>query len=195
MSIKWITLYASSSTALSKKYYQYASEIAYSLAESGFNLVYGGSRIGIMGKVAQVMKSHGAQVIGVIPERIYSQVPQLPEIDELIITETMHQRKAELALRGDAYLCLPGGFGTLEEILEIITQKQLQYHNKPIIISNFNQIFNSLFDQFEKFFSEQFAKEIYRKLYCIESNPQKIVTYFQNYKKSYLPSKWLKKKT
>ncbi len=190
MDINWVTVYASSSDALSPEFYSLANNLARELAEAKINLVYGGSKVGIMGRVAQAMKEYGQKVIGVIPRRINEKVPPLPEIDQLIITETMYERKEEMARRGDAYICLPGGFGTLEEMLEIITQKQLHYHNKPIIICNFDGVFDKLFEQFQYLIDHNFAKEFTRELYYIAHSPDEIIDYLQNYHPLQLQDKW-----
>lgn len=188
--MKWITVYASSSDALNPIYYEIADQIAEVLANNGYNLVYGGSKVGIMGRLAEGMKLRGSQVIGIIPRRIHEKVPPLPEIDELIITETMYERKEQMALRGDAYICLPGGFGTLEEMLEIITQKQLKYHNKPILICNYAQAFEHLFAQFEFLIDNRFAKPLTKKLYHVFNNANEILPYLSSYVPLNIQDKW-----
>lgn len=190
MKLSWITIYASSSDALSNQFYEFGYLLADQLIAANFNLVYGGSIVGIMGRVAHRMKQAGQKVVGVIPKRIHDMVPPLPEIDELIITETMYERKKIMAERGDAYICLPGGFGTLEEMLEIITQKQLHFHSKPIVICNFNHIFNHLLKQFNQLVENNFAKEITHQLYHVVTQPDQIVPYLNNYEPSSVPDKW-----
>lgn len=190
MDLKWVTIYASSSDALNPDFYDLAIQIARILANNGLNLVYGGSKVGIMGRLAEEMKSLGSQVVGIIPQRIHEKVPPLPEIDELIITETMYERKEQMALRGDAYICLPGGFGTLEEMLEIITQKQLRYHNKPILICNYGKIFDNLFNQFDFLIDHNFAKPITKRLYHVFTEVTEILPYLNAYKPLHIQDKW-----
>ena len=190
MNDKWVTVYASSSDALASDFFQYATELGVSLALENYNLIYGGSSVGLMGRIAETMKNHGRKVIGIIPKMIYNKVPQLEQIDELILTDTMHQRKEEMARRGDAFICLPGGFGTLEEILEIITLKQLQYHNKAIVICNYRNSFNGLLNQFESLVDNSFAKPISKTLYTVVESPKDAVSYIKEYTPGILQDKW-----
>lgn len=190
MNHKWITVYASSSDALTPDYFQYATELGLALAREEYNLVYGGSSVGLMGRIAETMKNHGRKVVGIIPKMIYDKVPQLEGIDELILTDTMHQRKAEMAQRGDAFICLPGGFGTLEEMLEIITQKQLHYHNKPIVICNYNNIFEGLLNQFEILVENNFAKPVTQTLYKVVESPKDAVSHIKAYTPPNMQDKW-----
>ena len=190
MKSKWITVYASSSDALSPDYFQYATDLGLALARENYNLIYGGSSVGLMGRIAETMKNHGRKVVGIIPRMIYNKVPQLEEIDELILTDTMHQRKAEMARRGDAFICLPGGFGTLEEILEIITQKQLHYHNKAIVLCNYKNTFDNLLKHFEFLINHNFAQLITQTLYKVVESPKEAISYIKDYIPQSIEDKW-----
>jgi uncharacterized protein (TIGR00730 family) len=109
---------------------------------------------------------------------------------EVIITSDMMERKAKMRELSDAFIALPGGFGTLEEILEVLTLRQLGYHTKPIVFVNTNNFFNHLFKQFEVSFTELFAKEVYRKLYFSANDSEEAIKHIQDYKPAELDSKW-----
>jgi hypothetical protein len=102
----------------------------------------------------------------------------------------MQERKARMRDMSDAFIALPGGFGTLEEILEVITLRQLSYHTKPIVFINTNGFFNHLFKQFEVSYNEMFAKEVYRELYFEAGNAAEAMKYILNYKPVVLDAKW-----
>jgi uncharacterized protein (TIGR00730 family) len=128
--------------------------------------------------------------LGVIPQKIFDRDLFSDHPQELLVTATMDERKAIMRERADAFIALPGGFGTLEEIIEVITLKQLDYHRKPIVFLNINNFFNDLFAQFEKSFSENFAKENYRKLYHIANCPEEAMKYISYYRFEDLGQKW-----
>ena len=191
--IKWITVYASSSNAVDSHFFQVARELGTLLGSQGFNLIYGASNIGLMGELAQGVKDHGGQVHGVIPKKIHEQVPPFKEIDNLIITDSMADRKSQMIEGADAFIALPRGFGTLEELMEVITLKQLQYHNKPIVIMNVgdkNGFYDGLLAHFEVLYDQNFAKPEYRKLFHTAKTPQDALDYIKNYHPSTFGLKW-----
>jgi uncharacterized protein (TIGR00730 family) len=102
----------------------------------------------------------------------------------------MQERKSKMREMSDAFIALPGGFGTIEEIMEVLTLRQLSYHNKPVVFINVNNFFEYLFKQFEKSFTEKFTKEEYRRLYFIAENAEQAVDYITNYKPFEPGSKW-----
>ena len=102
------------------------------------------------------------------------------------------ERKDQMRNMSDAFIALPGGFGTLEEILEVITLRQLSYHHKPIVFVNTNNFFDYLFKQFEVSYVELFAKDIYRQLYFVAQTPEEAMEYIENYEEVELDSKWFK---
>jgi hypothetical protein len=104
----------------------------------------------------------------------------------------MQERKARMRDISDAFIALPGGFGTLEEILEVITLRQLTYHTKPIVFINTNGFFDFLFKQFEVSYDELFAKPVYRELYFVAKNPAEALDYIENYTPVILDTKWFK---
>ena len=116
------------------------------IGERGGQLVYGGGRSGLMGTVAEAARASGARVVGVIPQMLVNQEHANHDCDELHVVDTMHERKALMAERSDAFLALPGGIGTFEELFEVWTWRQLGYHDKPIGILNVANYYDTLLD-------------------------------------------------
>ena len=154
-----ICVYCSSSNDIALGYFDAARALGTVLAQRGWLLVYGGGSVGLMGAVAKAVHSSGGTVIGIIPQALLDREVGYLEADELIVTTTMRERKRLMDERADAFVTLPGGFGTLEELLEIITLKQLHYHDKPIIIVNMDGFYDPLLDQFARIFEAGFASK------------------------------------
>jgi cytokinin riboside 5'-monophosphate phosphoribohydrolase len=187
---KNICIYCSSSSAIDEKFFTEAGNLCRILSENGYNLIYGGGKLGLMGHCAAIFKRMNRHVTGIIPEKIHNKGITLEGIDELIITETMSERKSIMIEKSDAYLALPGGFGTLEEILEVITLKQLGYHGKPVIFYNSSGFYDFLIKQFEHIYNEKFAKDIYHDYYFISDSAEEIIEYLNNYKHKAGIDKW-----
>ena len=143
-----------------------------------------------MGEVAASVKAHNGKVIGVIPKRLNIESVVKKDIDELIVVDNMRLRKAKIDEISDAFITLPGGFGTLEELLEIITLKQLSYHNKPIVILNINNFYSQLLVTFEGLYEQNFAKKEYRDLYKVVSSPEEALKYIESYVPEDRVAKW-----
>jgi hypothetical protein len=133
---------------------------------------------------------YGAKTIGIIPEKLRDFNLASIHAHEIIVSGDMMERKFKMREMSDAFIALAGGFGTLEEILEVITLKQLGYHQKAIVFINTNGFYDDLFRQFEKSYEEKFAKENYRKLYFIAENSAEAMSYLLNYKPEELVNKW-----
>ncbi len=142
-----------------------ARDLGVAIAESGWRLVYGGGHIGLMGVVARHVRDHGGEVIGVIPQALVDRELAMHDATELVVTETLRQRKAVMDERSDAFIALPGGFGTLEELVETLTLRQLGYHNKPIIILNQQGYYDPLLTLFEHAVEQGFASHDQLGLY------------------------------
>jgi hypothetical protein len=134
----------------------------------------------------------GAKTIGIIPERMIDRSLASDNSHDVIITKDMMDRKAKMRDMSDAFIALPGGFGTLEEILEVITLRQLSYHSKPIVFINTNSFFDYLLKQFEVSFKEMFAKILYRDLYLVANSSSEAMEYIENYQPVEMDSKWFK---
>jgi len=185
-----ICVFCSSSDHLAGIYYEAAKELGTRIGREGDCLVYGGTTVGLMGATARPAKENGARVIGIIPQRIDEAGIGWQKIDEYIVTKDMRERKALLSQKADAFIALPGGFGTMEEILEVMTAKQLGYHQKAILFLNTNQFYEPLLAHFESLYAEQFAKESYRNLYFMAATVDEAYAYIKTYQAKASELKW-----
>ncbi len=133
-----------------------AHQLGTALAARGWTLVYGGGNVGLMGVLARSALTAGGEVIGVIPQALLDVEVGLRDVSQLVVTDTLRERKAIMDSRADAFVALPGGFGTLEELMEVLTLRQLRYHNKPIIIVNQNGYYASLLSLFDHLLEQGF---------------------------------------
>lgn len=179
--IKRVCVFASSCNYLEKSYYEAASEFGELLGKSGYDMVYGGSSLGLMWACAEKVKQQGSQLIGVMPERLHNMGVHTDECVELFITPCMRSRKAKMDELSDAVVALAGGFGTLEELSEMIVQKQLGYNNKPIVILNTNGFYDKLIEFFDEIISQKFARDTAKKLYFVANTPGEAIEYIKNY--------------
>lgn len=157
-----IALYCGSRVGNKPIYKETAIELAQGIAEHGFGIVYGGASIGLMGQVADTVLEHGGEVVGVIPEFMLDYEVAHSKLTELHVVQTMHERKAMMAERAGAFVALPGGLGTFEEILEIATWGQLNQHQKPMILFNVNGFYNALIAQLDHAVTEGFLPPQHR---------------------------------
>ncbi len=176
-----ICVYSSSSNAVPKIFFDAAEELGELLAQRKIVLVYGGANVGLMGALARSVHRHGGRVIGVIPRFMREREIAYEAADELIATETMRERKEEMEKRADAFIALPGGFGTLEEILEVLTLRQLGRHSKPIAFLDTANFYRPLVAMFEHLYENKFAKPDYRRFYHIAETPADALEYFTNH--------------
>ena len=184
-----IALYCGSRFGNNPIYRQTAIELAQGIAEYGFGIVYGGASIGLMGQVADTVIEHGGEVVGVIPEFMLDYEIANNDLTELHIVKNMHERKAMMAERASAFVALPGGFGTFEEILEIATWGQLNQHQKPMMLYNVNGFYDHMIAQLDHAVAEGFippqhraklivchhAEEIYNAIKNLETPKQFVV--------------------
>jgi len=188
---KVICVYSSSSNLIDESYIEKARELGRGIALRKDIMLFGGGMRGLMGATARAVHEHHGRVIGVIPEMLNIDGVVYEACDELVITKDLRSRKAVMDERSDAFIALPGGFGTCEELLEIITLRQLTYHNKPIVILNTNGFFDYLLKQFEHIIGQQFAKEESRLLYYVTDDVSAALDYIDNYTPPYIKEKWL----
>ena len=185
-----ICVYCSSSVRVDPRYFEIARSLGSEIGERGHSLVYGGAGIGLMGAVAKSAKERGAEVIGVLPEYMNARGITFDGADRIILTEDLRERKAVMEEKADAFISLPGGFGTLEETLEILTLKQLHVHNKPLVIINTGDFYRPLLDFFERFYRESFAREELRESYRVETSVSAALEYIEGYQPKRLAEKW-----
>lgn len=162
-----VCVFCASSDNVSEKYMDIARELGRALAARGWELVYGGGNNGLMGVLASEMHLMGGRITGVIPAALKDRGWAYAGVDEIVVTDGLRERKAIMEARADAFIGLPGGFGTLEEMLEIITLRQLGMHDKPIVFLNADDFFGGLFAQFEKGYRERFIAVECKKLFHI----------------------------
>ena len=156
--MKLLCVYCASSDRLDPKYYAVAEELGRQLVARGWGLVYGGGKTGLMGAVARGTKSAGGRVVGVIPEFMKVRELAFDEADELVTVVTMRERKLLMETRADAFVALPGGFGTLEEIMEILTLRQINVVHKPCVFLNQDGFYDDLLRFFDRMLAEKFFK-------------------------------------
>ena len=176
-----ICIFASASNNIDNKYYEDAIELGKLIAKNNYNIVYGGSNLGLMGKVTSCAKSQGSKIIGVMPEKLYNLGIHPGDCDKLIITKGMRERKAKMDELSDAVIALAGGFGTLEEISEMLTQKQLGYNNKPIVFLNTSNYYDELISFFYRLIAEKFAQPESVNIYYVAKSPYDAINYINNY--------------
>lgn len=167
VAIRSVCVYCGSSSRVNQRYKDNAALLGQQLAKKGIDVVYGGGRVGLMGIVADAALNAGGKVVGIIPHYIQSKEVEHLGLTELHVVESMHTRKRMMAERSDAFVVLPGGFGTLDEAFEIITWKQLQLHEKPIIIFDDGGFWKPLVDLMENLIHEGFANEKHKSLYQV----------------------------
>lgn len=158
MKLKSVAVFCGSSSGNDKDIVSSAYELGQFLAEQGITLVYGGGKVGLMGQVAQGTLDAGGQVIGVIPNFLKQKEVHFEAISELIVVDTMHERKLKMHELSDGAIMLPGGFGTFEEFFELLTWGQLGLHQKPLGILNINGFYDALLQMFNKMVNSQFLK-------------------------------------
>jgi uncharacterized protein (TIGR00730 family) len=187
-----ICVFCSSSNALSEIYFNEAEKLGTLIGNHGHALINGGANVGLMEAVTISAKKAGARTTGIIPELMKGKNLISNHAHEVEITSDMADRKARMRELSDAFIALPGGFGTLEEILEVITLKQLDYHRKPVVFINTGDFFNHLFLQFENAFAEHFSKPEYKKLYHIADNAAAAISFIENYQPGEVVNKWFR---
>ncbi|WP_413558643.1 TIGR00730 family Rossman fold protein [Bdellovibrio sp. HCB209] len=144
MKIKRICVYCGANAGNHPEYAKVAKDLGHLLAEHGIELVYGGGKVGLMGTIADAVLEKGGQVTGIIPQKLVDMEQAHEGVTDLRIVNTMHERKATMASLSDAFIALPGGFGTMEELFEVLTWSQIGYHQKPIALVNVMDFYGHL---------------------------------------------------
>jgi uncharacterized protein (TIGR00730 family) len=188
--MKLLCVYCASSDRVDPKYARAAEELGRMLVAQGWGLVYGGGKTGLMGAVARGTKAAGGRVVGVIPEFMKARELAFDEADELVTVVTMRERKLLMETRADAFVTLPGGFGTLEEIMEILTLRQLDVVKKPCVIFNQDGFYDDLIRLFEKMLAEKFFKPSNMDLFRVANTLPEIFTQIEAARGTRAESKW-----
>ncbi|MDR1203557.1 MAG: TIGR00730 family Rossman fold protein [Tannerellaceae bacterium] len=177
-----IAVFCGSSLGANEVYCEQAYLLGETVARLGIGLVYGGGNVGLMKYVADGAIRRGGEVIGVIPGFLNKKEIAHTGLTELIVVETMHERKAKMNELADGVIALPGGYGTMEEFFEMITWGQLHLHQKPVAILNTNGFYNPLIKQVEVMATEGFLKESYRKILIIDDTIPCLLEKMNQYK-------------
>jgi uncharacterized protein (TIGR00730 family) len=188
--MKNICVFCSSSDVIDDVYFNEAKLLAEKIVKENKTFVFGGSGVGLMKHLAIHINENNGEIIGVIPQKIFDKGLACKIVKNMIITHDMHTRKEKLTEISDAFIAMPGGFGTLDELFEVITLKQVGYHTKPIIILNTNGFYNDLVLFFETLYKEKVAKPDYRKIYHVAKNVDDAFSYLKNYSEEKSISKW-----
>jgi uncharacterized protein (TIGR00730 family) len=181
MTMKRIAVFCGSSPGASDTYMIEARRFGMELASRGITLVYGGSKNGLMGAVADAVLKNGGQAIGVIPRFLEEKEISHKGLTELHTVETMHERKSMMAELADGFVALPGGTGTLEEFFEMLTWSQIGLHQKPCGLLNIQGYYTPLKSLLEHMVDQQFIQEKYRSMAILESEPGMLLNRFEKY--------------
>lgn len=189
--IKNICVYCGSSFGRQAIYTETAQALGELLAEQGIRLIYGGAKVGLMGVVADAALSKGGEVIGIIPDSLVSYEVAHKGLSDLIITDSMHTRKMQMAELADAFIALPGGWGTLDELFEVLTWAQLGFHNKPCGLLNVAGYYEGLKQFFKHTVDEAFVRSSNYDLLLIETEPKVLLDRLLQHQATSSP-KWIK---
>src|SRR6185295_7066083 len=170
-----VCVFCGSSEGSDPAYLQAARALGRHIAEAHARLVYGGASIGLMGEVARAALEAGGEVVGIIPQFLRAREIELATLTELVVTPNMHERKNRMHGLSDAFVVLPGGLGTLEEVLEAMTWAQLGLHKKPVIFVNIKGFWDPLFETFNRVGSHNFARYGLHELYTIVSRAEDVL--------------------
>lgn len=187
---KLLCVYCSSSDRIDPKYAVMAEELGRTMVARGWGLVYGGGKTGLMGAVARGTKAAGGRVVGVIPEFMKARELAFDEADELVTVVTMRERKLLMEARADAFVTLPGGWGTLEEIMEILTLRQLDVVKKPCVFLNQDGFYDDLLRLFERMMTERFFKPSNMELFRVATTVAGVFDEIENGRTAKADSKW-----
>jgi len=179
-----ICVYCASSSQVKEEYYTAAARLGRLLVNGGNRLVYGGGHRGLMGKIADTVLESGGEVTGIMPRFMTEVEWNHTGITEMILVDSMHERKEKMAAMADAVVALPGGCGTMEELLEVITWKRLGIFTKPIIICNTKGYFDPLIEMLNRSVDENFMREEHRLMWQVADTPEAVMEALQN------PAKW-----
>jgi len=175
-----ICIYCASSNKVAPKHFEATDILATELVNHGITAVYGGGSAGLMGRLANTMLAQGGKVVGVLPRFMEKVEWGHKGLTELILVEDMHERKKLLINEVDAVVALPGGCGTLEELMEVITLKRLGKFTKPIIILNLDGFYTPLVELLDKMIEEKFMRPEHRSIWTVVNRPEEILPAIEN---------------
>jgi uncharacterized protein (TIGR00730 family) len=180
--MKRICVYCGSSPGKLNEYREAARSLGHEMASRGLGLVYGGASVGVMGAVADAVLERGGEAIGVIPYALATKEVSHHGLNELIVVDSMHERKARMAELSDGFIALPGGWGTIEEIFEMLTWAQLGFHEKPCGLLNVASYYDPLYTFLEQAIDQRFVKEDFRPMMMMENSAEILLDRFAVYR-------------
>ena len=185
-----ICVFCSSSDAVDSAYFKAAADTGALIGAGGHTLIFGGGRVGMMGAVARAVHENGGRVIGIIPDFMHRKAVTYEKCDELTVTHGMRERKARMMETAEAFIALPGGFGTLEELSELITQLQFGILSRPLVLVNTLGFYDLLAEVFQRFYREKFAKPEMASVLALVSDPAEAMRRIDGFTPPRLVSKW-----
>ncbi|WP_434750286.1 TIGR00730 family Rossman fold protein [Paenibacillus amylolyticus] len=188
--MKRICVFAGSNPGNHPDYIEHAARLGKQIANSGYALVYGGSRMGLMGAVADAALAEGGEVIGVMPTGLFRGEVVHAGLTQMIEVGTMHERKATMAQLSDGFIALPGGMGTFEELFEVLCWAQIGIHRKPVGLLNVNGYYEPLMKMVEHSVHEGFSNTSHLSLWSLESDPAELLAQMAAYIPKELTQKW-----
>jgi uncharacterized protein (TIGR00730 family) len=177
-----ICVYCGSSPGRNPRYREAAAGLGRNLSDRGLGLVYGGAGVGVMGAIADAVLACGGEAIGIIPESLAVKEVAHQGLTRQLVVRSMHERKALMAEMSDGFVALPGGWGTIEEIFEVLTWAQLGFHDKPCGLLNVGGYYDGLFGFLEHAIEEQFVKPAHRQMLIMESDASRLLDRFEAYR-------------
>jgi uncharacterized protein (TIGR00730 family) len=190
--LKKVCVFCGSSSGKRTEYAEAAIELGRELVRQNIGLVYGGGDVGLMGIIADTVMSEGGEVIGVIPQFLEQREVAHNELTELRIVDSMHERKALMSELSDGFIALPGGIGTFEELIEVLTWQQLGVQAKPCAVLNTCDYFEHMLEQLDHAVAEEFLKPKHRDLLLVASSSSDLIKLLINYEHSHT-DKWIER--
>ncbi|MBK8149668.1 MAG: TIGR00730 family Rossman fold protein [Acidobacteria bacterium] len=190
--MKSITVFCGSNSGFRSEYAEAAKRLGNLFVSDGIRLVYGGGKVGLMGVIADEVMRGGGTVVGIIPDSLERKEVGHREVTELLVVDSMHERKAKMAEFADGFIAMPGGIGTFEEFFEILTWAQLGFHNKPCGILNIAGYYDGLLALCDNAVTEGFLRREHRQLIIEDSDPELLLSKMKEFEPTHL-EKWLQK--
>lgn len=189
--MKYICVFCGSSSGADPVYREAAEAMGQAIVQRCYGLVYGGGKVGLMGKVADTVMAAGGEAIGVIPEFLASKEIAHPQLTQLHVVESMHDRKALMAKLSDGFIALPGGYGTLEEFCEVLTWSQLGLHQKPMGLLNVAGYYDALLTLFDRAVTDRFLQPELRGIVLDANQPNILLDRMETYQPTPV-EKWIR---
>jgi uncharacterized protein (TIGR00730 family) len=189
--VRRISVFCGSSPGARPAYGQAAEELGRLLVEQGIGLVYGGGHVGLMGRLADAVLEEGGEVVGVLPEALVAKEIGHPGLSDLRVVGSMHERKALMAELSDAFVALPGGLGTVEELFEVYTWAQLGLHRKPCALLDVDGYYEGIASFLAHAVEERFLREDHRAMLIVEREPRALVERLMRFEPAAIVPKWI----